>query len=59
MPHNLRRSFPPHQQRKSINKDRLARSSLAREQVQPRAKHSNGMVDYSVVFSAKFDEHES
>ncbi len=55
--HHFHRCFAPHQQGQRIHKDRLARTGLTRQQIQPWAEHGNGVIDDGVVFSAQFDKH--
>jgi hypothetical protein len=53
------RGFATHQQGQRVHQDGLARAGFAREQVEPRAKNGNGVIDDGVVLSAQFDEHFS
>ena len=46
------RRLAAHQQRQRIDKNGLARAGFARQQVQPRAKDGNGVIDDGVVFGA-------
>ncbi len=53
---NVGRGFATHQQRQCIYKNRFARASFARKQIQARAEGGNGVIDDGVIFSAEFDE---
>src|SRR5271157_981182 len=50
-------AFAAHQQRQRVHQDGFARAGFAREQIQPRAKDGDGVIDDSVVFRAQFHQH--
>ena len=55
--HDLGGGLAAHQQRQRIDQDGFARAGFAGEQVEPRAEDGDGVIDNSVIFGAKLDEH--
>ena len=57
--HHIAGGLAPQQQHQCVDQNRLARTGLAGQQVQPRPKDGDRMVDHSVIFCAELQQHGS
>ena len=59
MTHDIRRRLAAEQKGKRINQYGLARTCLARQQVEAKPEGRDRTVDHSIVFRAQFQQHRS
>ena len=52
MTHNVGGGLAAHQQRQRIDKDGLACTGLAGQQIEPGPEHGDGVIDNGVIFGA-------